>query len=227
MKPALRLGVIGVGAIAQVAQLPVLARLRGAQLVALCDNDGPKARALAERFGVPDVFTDIEELLEFDELDAVVICDAQPSARAARAERARGRGARALRAAARADRARRRAHPRRRGARDRKVRVANNHRFRADVQALAAFLRGGELGKLTGVRTGSYQRSARPRDGAAPRGGGRRRVLGARASAARSRALAGRLSGAGARQRAHGARARGERGRGLDARLRRVRSRDR
>ena len=73
MKPALRIGVIGVGAIAQVAQLPMLARLRGAQLVALCDNDGPKARALAERFGVPDVFTDIDEMLEFDELDAVVI----------------------------------------------------------------------------------------------------------------------------------------------------------
>jgi predicted dehydrogenase len=40
---------------------------------------------------------------------------------------------------------------------DRKVAVANNHRFRSDVQAVAAFLRGGELGKLSGVRTGSYQ----------------------------------------------------------------------
>ena len=35
-----------------------------AQLVALCDNDAAKARALADRFGVPDVFTDFEELLE-------------------------------------------------------------------------------------------------------------------------------------------------------------------
>ena len=68
MKPALRIGVIGVGAIAQVAQLPMLARLRGAELVALCDNDGPKARALAERFGVPDAFTDIDEMLEVDDL---------------------------------------------------------------------------------------------------------------------------------------------------------------
>lgn len=164
MKPALRIGVIGVGAIAQVAQLPTLARLRGAQLVALCDNDGPKARALAERFGVPDVFTDIDEMLEFDELDAVVISTPshlhEPHVLSALAagvhvfcERplaltARGVD-RIITAAARSDR---------------KVAVANNHRFRTDVQAVSAFLRGGELGKLTGVRTGAYQ-SKRGADG--------------------------------------------------------------
>ena len=70
---SVRLAVIGAGAIAQVAHLPALSKMRGAELVALCDNDGAKARALADRFGVPDVFTDIEELLEFDELDAVVV----------------------------------------------------------------------------------------------------------------------------------------------------------
>jgi predicted dehydrogenase len=38
----------------------------------------------------------------------------------------------------------------------RKVFVANNHRFRTDVQALSGFLRGNELGKLTGIRAGAY-----------------------------------------------------------------------
>jgi len=38
----------------------------------------------------------------------------------------------------------------------RKVLVGNNHRFRSDVQALAGFLRGGELGALNGVRAGAY-----------------------------------------------------------------------
>jgi predicted dehydrogenase len=38
----------------------------------------------------------------------------------------------------------------------RKVLVANNHRFRSDVQALSGFLRGNELGKLTGIRAGAY-----------------------------------------------------------------------
>jgi len=74
VKPAIRIGVVGAGAVAQVAHLPLLSKLRGAQLVALCDDDGVKARVLAERFEIPDVFTDIEDLFEFDELDAVVIC---------------------------------------------------------------------------------------------------------------------------------------------------------
>jgi predicted dehydrogenase len=42
------------------------------------------------------------------------------------------------------------------------VHVANNHRFRSDVQALAGFLRGGELGKLAGVRAGSYRLKGSP-----------------------------------------------------------------
>ena len=152
-----RFGVIGAGAIAQLAHLPVLAKMRGAELVALCDNDGPKARALADRFGVPDVFTDIDELLEFDELDAVIVATPnhlhEPHVLSALAagldvlcERPLAMTAegvdRILAAATRADR---------------KVIVANNHRFRSDVQALDSFLRGGELGKLQGVRTGWYQ----------------------------------------------------------------------
>jgi predicted dehydrogenase len=41
--------------------------------------------------------------------------------------------------------------------RDRKVLVANNHRFRSDAQALERFIRGGELGRVTGFRGGAYQ----------------------------------------------------------------------
>jgi len=157
MKPNIRVGVVGAGAIAQLAHLPLLSKLRGAQLVALCDNDRPKARALADRFDVPDVFTDIEDLLEFDELDAVVVATPnhlhEPHVLAALAakvhvlcERPLSLTARGVeRILAAANRV------------DRKVFVANNHRFRSDVQALDRFLRGGELGKLTGIRSGVYQ----------------------------------------------------------------------
>ena len=47
--------------------------MRGAKLVAICDNDRPKARALADRFDISDVYTDIEDLLEGDGLQAIVI----------------------------------------------------------------------------------------------------------------------------------------------------------
>jgi len=157
MMAPLRVGVVGAGAIAQVAHLPVLARSRGAQLVALCDNDGPKASALGERFGVQDVYTDIEDLLEGAELDAVVLTTPnhlhEPHALSALAAGVHvlcerplaltSRGVeRILAAAARADRI---------------VAVANNHRFRSDVQALGSFLRGGELGKLNGIRAGHHE----------------------------------------------------------------------
>jgi predicted dehydrogenase len=157
MKPNIRVGVVGAGAIAQLAHLPLLSKLRGAQLVALCDNDRPKARALADRFDIPDVFTDIEDLLEFDELDAVVVATPnhlhEPHVLAALAagvhvlcERPLSLTARGVeRILAAGNRA------------ERKVFVANNHRFRSDVQALDRFLRGGELGKLTGIRAGVYQ----------------------------------------------------------------------
>ena len=54
VKGTVRLGLVGAGAIAQLAHLPVLSKLKGAELVALCDNDGPKASAIAERLKIPD-----------------------------------------------------------------------------------------------------------------------------------------------------------------------------
>src|SRR5690606_7978807 len=68
-----RIGIVGAGAITQRAHLPVLSRMRGVKVTALCDNDLPKARALADRFEVPDTFTDMEDMLGYGEMDAVVI----------------------------------------------------------------------------------------------------------------------------------------------------------
>ena len=156
MKDRIRIGVVGTGAISQLAHIPVLSKMRGAELVAVCDNDRPKARALADRFGVPDTFTDIEDLLELDNLDAVVVATPnhlhEPHVLSAIAAKVHvlcerplaltARGVERIVAAA--------------GRADRKVLVGNNHRFRTDVQALDRFLRGGELGKVIGVRAGAY-----------------------------------------------------------------------
>jgi predicted dehydrogenase len=155
--PPVRIAVVGAGAISQIAHLPVLAKARGADLVALCDNDGPKARALAQRFGVRDVFTDIDDLFDFDQVDAVIIATPnhlhEPHVLAAiragvdvlceRPLSLTSKGVeRILKTAQSAGR---------------KVVVGNNHRFRADVQQLQRFMRGGELGAITGIRGGHYQ----------------------------------------------------------------------
>jgi predicted dehydrogenase len=156
MKDSVKIGIVGAGAIAQLAHLPVLAKMRGAELTAVCDNDRPKARALADRFSVPDVFTDIEDMLESDELDAVVVATPnhlhEPHVLAALASKRHvlverplsltSRGVeRILTAASRAGCT---------------VSVANNHRYRTDVQTLSRFIQGGELGKIAGMRTGAY-----------------------------------------------------------------------
>lgn len=158
------IGVVGAGAIAQLAHLPVLAKMRGVRIVGVCDSDRPKARALADRFGIPDAMADIEDLLELDELDAVVIATPshlhEPHVLSALAagvdvlcERPlalTAKGVERILAAASLSRG--------------KVVVGNNHRFRTDVQALARFIHGGELGKVTGIRAGAYH-FKRPEEG--------------------------------------------------------------
>src|SRR5258706_13155493 len=59
---------------AQVAHLPVLRRLPGVEVAAICDNDVGKAQALAARFEVKDTYDDIEEVLRYANADVVVIC---------------------------------------------------------------------------------------------------------------------------------------------------------
>jgi predicted dehydrogenase len=130
--------------------------MRGVNVVALCDPDRAKARALADRFEIEDVYVDLEDLFDAGELDAIIVSTPshlhQPYVLEAIAagldvlcERPLALTARGVQsildAAASAGR---------------KVVVANNTRFRSDVQALDRFLRGGELGTLTGFRAGAY-----------------------------------------------------------------------
>ena len=51
MTEPIRVAVIGAGGIAQVAHLPVLRKIAGVEVAAICDNDLGKAQALAARFG--------------------------------------------------------------------------------------------------------------------------------------------------------------------------------
>lgn len=131
------------------------------RVTALCDLESARARALAERFGVTDTFTDVEELLDAGVCDAVIVATPnhlhEPHVLSAlragvhvlceRPLALTARGVERVLAAAQKAGARR-AAPR--------LVVGNNHRFRTDVQALAGFLRSGELGKVTAVRAGAY-----------------------------------------------------------------------
>ncbi|MFN8572270.1 MAG: Gfo/Idh/MocA family oxidoreductase [Gemmatimonadaceae bacterium] len=156
MKQNLHVAVVGVGAISQLVHIPTLAKMRGVEVVALADADSPKARAIAARFDIPYTFTDIDELLELDGLDAVIIATPnhmhEPHVLAALAagvdvlcERPLSFTSKGIeRILAAAHRA------------GRRILVGNNHRFRSDVEGLGRFMRGGELGRLSGIRAGSF-----------------------------------------------------------------------
>ncbi len=156
MSGSVRIGVVGAGAIAQVAHLPALSRLKGVTLAGICDIDVPKARALAGRFDISDVYDDIEDLIRYSRPDAVVVCTPNHlhevhvvTALSAGVDVLCERPlALTLEGVERIRQARERA--------GKAVVVGMNHRFRSDVQAVRGFLTGGELGAVHGIRAGWY-----------------------------------------------------------------------
>ncbi len=152
MSEILKVGIVGAGAITQVAHLPVLRRLKGVEVVAICDTDVAKARALANRFGVRDAFSDIEEILEYEQLDAVAICTPnhlhEPHAIAALSAGVHVLVERPLAlTSAGVQRVLKQAEKR-----DRLLMIGMNHRYRTDVQIVRSFIQSGELGKIESIR---------------------------------------------------------------------------
>ncbi len=156
MSDGLTVGVVGAGAIAQVAHLPVLSRMDDVTVIAMCDNDRAKAQALASRFDVPNVYDDIQDLLKYATPDVVAICTpnhlheihvktALSEGVHVFCERPLALGVEGVRAVLDAA-----------NGSPADVMVGMNHRYRTDVQAVLGFLRRGELGGLLAVRSGWY-----------------------------------------------------------------------
>ncbi|MFQ3611022.1 MAG: Gfo/Idh/MocA family oxidoreductase [Fimbriimonadales bacterium] len=67
-------GIIGTGGIAQGQHMPAYARLSDqVQIVAVADINEESARAAAEKFNVPHVYTDFREMLKRDDIHAVSV----------------------------------------------------------------------------------------------------------------------------------------------------------
>jgi predicted dehydrogenase len=69
----LRVGVIGAGEFAEVGHIPGLQSHPNAEVVAICGRRLEATRALADRFGVPDVHVDYHELCARSDIDAVTV----------------------------------------------------------------------------------------------------------------------------------------------------------
>jgi predicted dehydrogenase len=144
----LRVGLLGVGAIAQVVHLPVLSQLSDVELTLVCDIDQPRAKAIAARFGIPHVFADDEAVFRSDLVDALIVCTPShmheqqaiaglQSGKHMLVEKPLGLTEDAVeRIIAVAEKT------------DRTLMVAMNNRYRPDTQALRPFATNGELGDV-------------------------------------------------------------------------------
>jgi predicted dehydrogenase len=161
-----RIGLLGTGAVAQTAHLPAYRRLRNAELIAICDNEPAKLRALRERTGVKHAITSLDELLAIDEIDAVDIC--LPSHRHAEAViRCLDAGKHVLcekplgLTSVEVDEVL--AAHRRSG---RHLVVGMNNRYRDDSILLRSFIQDGALGDVFHARAGWLKRRERVKPGA-------------------------------------------------------------
>jgi predicted dehydrogenase len=154
----IRVGLVGVGAAAQVLHIPALKKTEGVELVALCDRDPEKTARVAQKFQIPRVCNRLDELLEGDDVDAIDICTPNflhaPMATAALeaqkhvlCERPLARSAEE--AAAMVKTAKKS---------DRVLMCAVQHRFRPDAQLMRTFVQKGELGEIFFVKAGWLRR---------------------------------------------------------------------
>jgi predicted dehydrogenase len=144
----LRVGLLGVGAIAQVVHLPVLSQLENVELVAVCDVDEPRARAIANRFNIPNVYRDDDVVFRSDDVDAIIICSPSHLHEAQAIAGLQG-GKHVLvekPLALTADAAQRVIEVAEKT--DRALMIAMNNRWRPDTMALRPFATNGELGDI-------------------------------------------------------------------------------
>ena len=68
-----RVGLIGAGGMANAFHYPSLAEMNDVEMVALCDLNEEKLAATAEKFGIPQTYTDYRKMLDAEEVDAVYV----------------------------------------------------------------------------------------------------------------------------------------------------------
>lgn len=154
-----KIGLVGLGWIAQVFHLPILTKLPDAEITCVCDRDKNRARAIAEKYGIKRYYTDHEEMLAKEEsLNAVDICtstDAHKEVAIAALESKKDvfvekpiarkfNEAVAIADAVKKNR--------------RQLMVGMNHRFRPDAMMLRSFIENNELGKVFYAKTGWLKR---------------------------------------------------------------------
>ena len=154
MTKKVKIGLVGCGAHAQIAHLPFLKINTRCTLHAICDTDPRKLDYLGSKYSVPKKYQDFQQIVEDDEIDALVIAaptylHAPMTVTAMRygkhvlCETPMGTNLKEAREMASVSK--------RTG---RKLILAMNNRLRQDVQILKKFIRENELGEIYYTKAG-------------------------------------------------------------------------
>ncbi|MDH4069004.1 MAG: Gfo/Idh/MocA family oxidoreductase [Ignavibacteria bacterium] len=149
-----RIGMVGLGWVAQVIHLPILSKMADATVVAVCDKAKDRARLVSEKYGIGRFHAEIDDLLAGDDIDAVILCTPTDQHKEGVLKSlAAGkhvlvekpiaptyRDAVEIEEAARASK--------------RHLMVGMNQRFRPDAMILKSFIEGKELGEIFYARIG-------------------------------------------------------------------------
>jgi predicted dehydrogenase len=69
----IKIGLVGAGLIGK-DHLENYSKIEGAEVVAICDINEEEARRVAQKYGVPHVYTDYDEMLGRSDIDAIDVC---------------------------------------------------------------------------------------------------------------------------------------------------------
>ncbi|MBV6477371.1 MAG: Myo-inositol 2-dehydrogenase [Ignavibacteria bacterium] len=150
-----KLGIVGLGGIAQVVHLPTLSKMDDVEITAVCDSELSKARNIASKYGVKRYYKDADKMLdENPELSAVIIAtqtnmhkdiakiclEADKDVLIEKPIARNYKEAKSI-----VDTAKRK---------NRKIMVAMNNRFRNDMMMQRTFIKAKEIGEIFYVKTG-------------------------------------------------------------------------
>jgi predicted dehydrogenase len=76
MSKVLNVGIIGTGELAQVVHLPILKELpEKFKVTALCDVSSNSLKYNGEKFGISNLYTNVEDLVNNEDIDVVFVCN--------------------------------------------------------------------------------------------------------------------------------------------------------
>ncbi|MEN8192502.1 MAG: Gfo/Idh/MocA family oxidoreductase [Bacteroidota bacterium] len=149
-----KVGIIGLGGIAQLVHLPILSKMNNVDLFAASESNKNRGKIVSSKFNVKNVYSDYSKMLEMDELDAVIIATptnthekiAIDCLNAGKNILIEKPGAKNYEEAEKINKA---------AKKNKKIAmVGMNPRFRPDAMLLKSLINSGELGDIFYVRSG-------------------------------------------------------------------------